>query len=97
MVHCAKVMGMLNYCLNTGGNMNLLEYLFYSRMTVKDFAKIADLSNAFLSRVINGKVTPSPKTLRVIERVTNGRVKTTTAFLPIRFPDEQEDEDGKAA
>ncbi len=79
--------------------MNLQEYLFYSRMTVKDFAKIADLSDAFLSRVINGKSIPSPKTLRCIERVTNGRVKTTTAFLPIKFPDQKdEDEDeGKAA
>ena len=66
--------------------MNLQEYLFYSQMTVKDFAKIADLSNAFLSRVINGKATPSAKTLRIIERVTNGRVRVETAFLPIIMP-----------
>ena len=74
--------------LNLGDTMNLKEYLFYSQMTVQDFAKVADFSNAFLSRVINGKQIPSAKTLRVIERVTNGRVKPSTALLPIRFPDE---------
>lgn len=69
--------------------MNLQEYLFYSQMSVRDFAKIADFSSAFLSRVINGKQIPSAKSLRVIERVTGGRVKVSTALLPIRFPDEK--------
>ncbi len=71
--------------------MNLQEYLFYSQMSIRDFAKIADFSNAFLSRVINGKQVPSAKTLRVIERVTGGRVKPNTALLPIRFPDDKGD------
>ena len=81
--------------------MNLKEYLFYSEMTVSDFAKIADLNNAFLSRVLNGKTIPSAKTLRVIERVTNGKVTTKTALLPIKFPEEpkepKSDEGGLAA
>lgn len=75
--------------------MNLREYLFYSNMTVKDFAKIADFNNAFLSRILNGKHMPSAKTLRAIERVTNGKVRADTILAPTKLPEGWEDVEKK--
>jgi len=77
--------------------MNLKEYLFYSNMTIRDFAKIADFNNAFLSGVINGKRIPSAKTMRTIERVTNGKVRADTILAPTKLPDGWEQEGDKVA
>ena len=79
--------------------MNLKEYMFYKGMTIKEFAVYSDLSTAYLSRALNGRHMPSAKTLRVIERVTKGKVKPHTAFAETKFPEgwEDEEEGGKAA
>ena len=72
--------------------MNLKEYLFYSDMTVRQFAKLADFNDAFLCGVINGKRIPSAKTLRTIERITKGKVTCETACAPTKMPEGWENE-----
>ncbi len=80
--------------------MNLKEYLFYKDMTVRDFCKIAEFSDAFISSVLSGKKIPSPKTLRIIEKATGGKVKANTVTAPTKLPDDWENKDeegGRAA
>lgn len=70
--------------------MNLREYLFYSGMSVREFAKLADFNEAFLCGVMKGNRIPSAKTLRAIERVTKGKVTAETACAPIKLPENWE-------
>ena len=79
--------------------MNLKEYLFYKNMTVREFCKIAEFSDAFICTILSGKKIPSPKTLRIIEKATKGIVKAENVCAPTKLPPELEDgeEGGKAA
>lgn len=78
--------------------MNLRTYLFFKEMTVRDFCKVADFSEAFICTVLSGRKKPSAKTLRMIERATNGIVKAHEVCAPIKLPPElEEQEGGKAA
>jgi len=57
-----------------GDTMNLREYLFVKRITVKDFSELVDYSRTHLSAIVNGKLRPSPKLARRIEKATEGEV-----------------------
>ena len=58
-----------------GVDMNLREYLFQHRMSVTDFSQLVDYSRTHLSAIVNGKLKPSPKLARRIEKETQGEVK----------------------
>ncbi len=77
--------------------MNLKEYLFYSEMPLKEFAKLADISHCHLSSVLTGSRTVTPKLLRAIERASKGKVKADTIFAPTKLPDDWDEEGDKAA
>lgn len=67
--------------------MNIKEYLFYKNLSLKDFAKIVDVSACHLSSVITGFRKTSPKLLRAIERASDGWVKPDTAFAETKLPE----------
>ena len=80
--------------------MNLREYLFYKEMSMEEFSKTADLSSSYVSQLLRGKLNPTAKTLRVIERATGGKVKAENVCAPTKLPSElesEEEEEGKAA
>jgi hypothetical protein len=66
--------------------MNLKEYLFYLQLSEAAFAKLCDLSGSYVSAIIRGDIKPSDKTLRIIERVTEGLVTSRTFFKAIKIP-----------
>ena len=55
--------------------MTLHEYLFYTRQSIRKFAKTCDLSASHLYALMKGELKASDKTMRIIDRVTQGRVK----------------------
>jgi ribosome-binding protein aMBF1 (putative translation factor) len=55
-------------------NMNLREYLFYNRITVKEFSEKIEYSRTHLSAIIHGRLKPSKRLAKQIERETNGEV-----------------------
>jgi DNA-binding transcriptional regulator YdaS (Cro superfamily) len=57
-----------------GENMDLREYLFIHRLSVKDFSEKLDYSRTHLSAIVHGKLKPSKRLARAIERETNGEV-----------------------
>lgn len=57
-----------------GDTMKLREYLFVNRISVKEFSKSVDYSRTHLSGVVNGKLKPSKKLARAIEKATQGEV-----------------------
>lgn len=77
--------------------MNLKEYLFYSNMKLKDFAKLVDVSHCHLSSVLTGDRPMTPKLLRAIERASRKKVTAETIFDPTKLPDDWEEEGDKAA
>ena len=79
--------------------MNLKEYLFYSDMQLKDFAKLADISHCHLCSVLTGARPVTPKLLRAIARASKNKVTAETIFAPTKLPDgwETEGEGGEAA
>lgn len=54
--------------------MNLRDYLHFNRITVTEFAKTVDYSRGHLASIVNGKLKPSKKLARQIEKATNGQV-----------------------
>lgn len=58
-----------------GENMNLREYLFVHRLSVKEFSKTLGYSRTHLSAIVNGKFKPSKKLAQYIEKMTNSEVK----------------------
>lgn len=68
--------------------MNLKEYLFYKNMNMNEFARHADLSETYISSLLRGKINPTAKTLRVIERATQGIVKAENVCAPTKIPAE---------
>ncbi len=73
--------------------MNLHEYLFYKRLSASDFAKICDLSGSYVASLLRGDLIPSGKTLRIIEKVTKGKVTPNTFNAPTKLPDDWEVEE----
>lgn len=73
--------------------MNLHEYLFYKRLSASDFGKICDLSGSYIAALLRGDLIPSDKTLRIIERVTKGKVTHKTYNAPTELPEGWEDEE----
>jgi DNA-binding transcriptional regulator YdaS (Cro superfamily) len=61
--------------LLAGDNMNLKEYLFLKRMSVKEFSEYMGYSRTHISAIINGHLKPSNGLAKAIERVTEGQVK----------------------
>jgi plasmid maintenance system antidote protein VapI len=55
--------------------VNLRDYLYHNRISVTEFAKNIDYSRGHLTSIINGKLRPSKKLARQIEKATNGEVK----------------------
>lgn len=54
--------------------MDLKEYLYIKRTTIKDFAEYMGYSREHMSAVINGHLKPSKAMAKAIERATNGEV-----------------------
>lgn len=54
--------------------MDLREYLFRKRITVKEFSETLDYTRTHLSQIINGNRNPSKRLARSIEKATNGEV-----------------------
>lgn len=54
--------------------MDLREYLFRKRITVKEFSETLDYTRTHLSQIINGNRSPSKRLARSIEKATNGEV-----------------------
>jgi DNA-binding transcriptional regulator YdaS (Cro superfamily) len=57
-----------------GDRMNLREYLFYNRISIKEFAEKIEYSRPHLSGIIHGKYRPSARLAKTIELATNGEV-----------------------
>lgn len=60
----------------------LKEYLFYKNITITDFAKLAGMSRAYMSKITLGLERPSKLLAREIERLTNGEVKAEDMRKP---------------
>lgn len=57
-----------------GDIMELKKYLFFKRVNVKEFSEKLEISRSYLSAIVNGKIIPSKKIARQIERATQGEV-----------------------
>jgi len=55
--------------------MDLREYLFYNRMTVKQFSEKIGCSRNHISEIIHGRRIPGKRLAKDIEIATNGEVK----------------------
>lgn len=55
--------------------MNLRDYLFLKRITIKEFAQIMDYSRTHMTAIANGKTNASMKLAKRIEKFTDGVIK----------------------
>ena len=55
--------------------MRLREYLWAYDLTIGEFAKKVRYSHSYVGNVMNGFLTPGPKFIEDVERVTGGQVK----------------------
>lgn len=55
--------------------MNLKAYLADQRVTQKDFAATLGINERYMSRLVNGHVTPGKRLKRDIDNLTEGKVK----------------------
>jgi transcriptional regulator with XRE-family HTH domain len=67
--------------------MNLKEYLFYSGLTVRQFAKKAEMHDSYLSSILSGGRRPSKRMLKWIELATGGWVNAKDICSPTKLPD----------
>lgn len=58
--------------------MNLREYLFYNKITVKDFADKLGYSRSYISGIVHELSMPSPRLAKEIEKVTQGKIKASS-------------------
>ena len=63
--------------------MELREYLFFKRITVKEFSQIMDYSRTHISAVVNKKANASKKLARRIEKFTDGEIKSESLMNQI--------------
>ena len=68
--------------MSLGELMNLKEYLFYKRMTVKDFSEKIGYSRTHISATMNGHLKMNKKLARAIERETEGEVTAEELLKP---------------
>ena len=54
--------------------MNLRDYLYHNRISVSEFSETIDYSRTHISGVLHGKLRPSSRLARAIEKATNGEV-----------------------
>jgi len=71
--------------------MDLREYLFVNRLTVKEFSEKLDYSRTHLSGVIHGKLSPSRKLARAIEKATSGQVTAEEMMRSKNLVERKED------
>lgn len=57
-----------------GEIMELKKYLFLKRINITEFSEKIEISRSYLSAIANGKLIPSRKIARQIERATEGEV-----------------------
>ncbi len=54
--------------------MDLREYLFKKRISIKDFADTLGYSRTHLSLIVNDRASPSKRLALAIEKITKGEV-----------------------
>lgn len=54
--------------------MNLNEYLFYEKISKRQFAKTLELSHHYIGQITRGQKMPSKKVRRHIAKATEGKV-----------------------
>lgn len=54
--------------------MDLREYLFHKRLSIKEFGEMVDCTRPYISAVVHGRLIPSIRLAKSIETVTNGEV-----------------------
>lgn len=59
-------------------NLTLKEYLYNTRMSVAQFARMIDYSRPHIYGILNGRLLPGDKFARTVERATKGIVKSET-------------------
>jgi transcriptional regulator with XRE-family HTH domain len=59
---------------NQGHKMKLETYLKLNKLKQRDFAKIAGIDEAMMSRLINHHEIPKIKIIKIIEKATHGQV-----------------------
>lgn len=55
--------------------MDLREYLFYNRITIKKFSETVECTRTHLSEIIHGRRSASRRLAKDIEKATDGQVK----------------------
>lgn len=55
--------------------MELKLYLVKNKLTVNEFSETLNYSRTHLSAIINGRLSPSKKLAKMIQKATNGEVK----------------------
>jgi DNA-binding transcriptional regulator YdaS (Cro superfamily) len=54
--------------------VSLREYLFYSKISVTDFARNLEVSRSYLNQIVLENMKPSKRLAKDIEEATNGKV-----------------------
>jgi len=72
--------------------MELRDYLHFNRMSITAFAEIVDVSSDYMRSINKGRLVPSRKLIKVIERATQGKV-TAADLIPLIQPTEETEED----
>lgn len=54
--------------------MDLREYLFRKKLSIKEFSELVDCSRTYISSIVHNKTTPSKRLAKSIEQATNGEV-----------------------
>lgn len=62
--------------------MFLDEYLFYSKISKKEFAKMVGVSYPHFTMIASGKLDCTMKMAKKIEEVTNGKVSVKEMLFP---------------
>jgi len=70
--------------------MNLKAYLANVGMTAKDFAHKLDISNRYLSHIMQGSMLPSRRLARDIEAATNGEVQIEFSLKTKKVREDEE-------
>ncbi len=56
-------------------NMNIKDYLYIKNMSITEFSDLIGYSRNHISGVINGRMKPTKKMAKYIEKMTDGEVK----------------------
>ena len=64
--------------------MKLKTYLADMNMTIKDFGIIIDHNPGYLSHIITGRSRPSKKLVKLIAKVTGGKVRARDFGIEIK-------------